>query len=111
MVTAADIAERTGGLGLLSRAGEILNGHKRLWVDGGYTVVEFAREVARYRPEAVVEVVERTFGWLMHHRLRPLVGRSLPFDGNIWAGEYSVSPNSFSSSRRHFLAIFVIPPI
>ena len=86
LVTPADIPERTGGLGLFARAGEILNCLKRLWVDGGYTGEEFARELAQHRPKAVVEVVkrsqtakgfevlprrwvvERTFGWLMHQR-------------------------------------------
>ena len=59
---------------------------RKLWVDGGYTGADFAREVRSHRPKLEVEVVrrsetakgfhvlpkrwivERTFGWLMRHR-------------------------------------------
>ena len=59
---------------------------RKLWVDGGYTGEDFAREARSHRPKLVVEVVrrnesaqgfevlprrwivERTFGWLMRHR-------------------------------------------
>ena len=59
---------------------------RRLWVDGGYAGAAFADWVKTLRPKLAVEVVkrsddvrgfkvlphrwvvERTFGWLMHHR-------------------------------------------
>lgn len=85
-VTAANVPERQGAQGLLSR---VLGGFpwlRRMWVDGGYSGPDFAQWVRGLRPKLEVEVVkrsddvtgfkvlpkrwvvERTFGWLMCHR-------------------------------------------
>ena len=85
-VTPASTPERESGLALLAPVLCWLRWFKRLWVDGGYSGEDFAREARRHRPGLVVEVVkrsdtargflvlpkrwivERTFGWLMRHR-------------------------------------------
>ena len=85
-VTPASTPEREGGLAVLGLVLVWLRWFRKLWVDGGYTGADFAREVRSHRPKLVVEVVrrsdtakgfhvlpkrwivERTFGWLMRHR-------------------------------------------
>jgi putative transposase len=85
-VTPASTPEREGGLAVLGQVLGWLRWFRKLWVDGGYTGADFAREVRSHRPKLVVEVVrrsdtakgfqvlpkrwivERTFGWLMRHR-------------------------------------------
>ncbi len=86
LVTAASVPERLGAQTLLQEALGPFAWLKRLWVDGGYSGPEFAQWVRDLRPKLEVEVVkrsddiqgftvlphrwvvERTFGWLMHHR-------------------------------------------
>ena len=85
-VTAANVPEREGAQDLLSRVLCWFTWLRRLWVDGGYSGPDFAQWVQGLRPKLEVEVVkrsddvtgfkvlpkrwvvERTFGWLMHHR-------------------------------------------
>ena len=85
-VTAASLAERAGAQVVLDRVLAWFTWLRLLWVDGGYTGPAFAAWVQALRPKLVVEVVkrsddttgfkmlprrwvvERTFGWLMHHR-------------------------------------------
>ena len=85
-VTPACTPERAGAQALLAR---VLPGSawlRLLWVDGGHTGTAFAAWVRDLRPKLAVTVVkrsdkangftvlarrwvvERTFGWLMHHR-------------------------------------------
>ena len=85
-VTPASTPEREGGLAALGLVLGWLRWFRKLWVDGGYTGKDFAREARSQRPKLEVEVVrrsaaakgfhvlpkrwivERTFGWLMRHR-------------------------------------------
>jgi len=85
-VTAADTPERAGAQVVLGRVLAWYTWLRILWVDGGYTGATFAHWVKEIRPKLEVEVVkrsddtqgfkvlprrwvvERTFGWLMHHR-------------------------------------------
>ena len=85
-VTPASTPEREGGLAALGLVLGWLRWFRKLWVDGGYTGEDFAREARSQRPKLEVEVVrrsaaakgfhvlpkrwivERTFGWLMRHR-------------------------------------------
>jgi len=86
VVTPADTTERDGGKDVLSRVLAWLTCLRLLWVDGGYTGSAFANWVKALRSKLTVEVVkrsddvrgfkvlprrwvvERTFGWLLHHR-------------------------------------------
>ena len=85
-MTAANVREREGAHGLLSRVLVWFIWLRRMWVDGGYSGPDFAAWVRTIRPKVKVEVfkrtdvvsglkvlpklwiVERTFGWLMSHR-------------------------------------------
>lgn len=85
-VTAATTTERAGAQVVLARVLSWFTWLRLLWVDGGYTGPAFAAWVKGLRPKLAVEVVkrsddttgfkvlphrwvvERTFGWLMHHR-------------------------------------------
>ncbi|HEY1789289.1 MAG TPA: transposase [Verrucomicrobiae bacterium] len=85
-VTAASITERAGAQAVLGRVLAWFTWLRILWVDGGYTGANFAEWVKARRPKLAVEVVkrsddvsgfkvlprrwvvERTFGWLLHHR-------------------------------------------
>jgi transposase len=85
-VTPADTTERDGAQLLLGRVLVWFAWLRMLWVDGGYSGEAFAQWVKGLRPKLAVEVVkrsdiargfkilphrwivERTFGWLMHHR-------------------------------------------
>jgi len=85
-VTAASVTERAGAQVVLGRVLTWFSWLRILWVDGGYTGQSFANWVKVLRPKLAVEivkrsdgitgfkvlprrwVVERTFGWLMHHR-------------------------------------------
>jgi transposase len=85
-VTPADTTERDGAQMLLGRVLGWFTWLRILWVDGGYAGEAFAQWVKELRPKLAVEVVkrsdsakgfkilphrwivERTFGWLMHHR-------------------------------------------
>ena len=85
-VTAASVTERAGAQVVLGRVLAWFTWLRLLWVDGGYTGPAFAAWVQALRPKLAVEVVkrsddttgfrvlprrwvvERTFGWLMHHR-------------------------------------------
>jgi putative transposase len=86
VVTPADTTERDGGKAVLGRVLGWLTWLRLLWVDGGYAGEAFANWVQALRTKLAVEVVkrsddvrgfkvlpwrwvvERTFGWLMHHR-------------------------------------------
>ncbi len=86
VVTPANVTERAGAQMLLARALGWFAWLRILWVDGGYTGAAFAQWVRGLRSKLAVEVVkrseatngfsvlprrwivERTFGWLMHHR-------------------------------------------
>lgn len=86
VVTPANTTERDGAKAVLRRVLAWFIGLRLLWVDGGYTGAAFAGWVKARRPKMTVEVVkrsddthgfkvlprrwvvERTFGWLMHHR-------------------------------------------
>lgn len=86
LVTPANVTERDGGQMLLARVLGWFTWLRILWVDGGYTGETFAQWVKGLRPKLAVQVVkrsdttsgfnvlphrwivERTFGWLMHHR-------------------------------------------
>ena len=86
VVTPADTTERDGAKAVLGRVLTWLTWLRLLWVDGGYTGATFANWVKALRPKLAVQVVkrsddvrgfkvlprrwvvERTFGWLMHHR-------------------------------------------
>jgi putative transposase len=85
-VTSASSTERAGAQVVLGRVLTWFTWLRLLWVDGGYTGATFANWVRELRPKLAVEVVkrsdptagfkvlprrwvvERTFGWLMHHR-------------------------------------------
>ena len=85
-VTAASVTERAGAQVVLGRVLPWFTWLRRLWVNGGYTGPAFANWVKALRPKLAVEVVkrsddttgfkvlprrwvvERTFGWLRHHR-------------------------------------------
>ena len=85
-VTAASVTERAGAQVVLGRVLAWFTWLRLLWVDGGYTGPAFAAWVQALRPKLAVEVVqrsddttgfrvlprrwwvERTFGWLRHHR-------------------------------------------
>lgn len=85
-VTSASSTERAGAQVVLGRVLTWFTWLRLLWVDGGYTGATFANWVKELRPKLAVEVVkrsdptagfkvlprrwvvERTFGWLMHHR-------------------------------------------
>jgi putative transposase len=86
VVTPASTTERDGAKAVLSLVLGRFTWLRRLWVDGGYAGAAFADWVKTLRPKLAVEVVkrsddvrgfkvlphrwvvERTFGWLMHHR-------------------------------------------
>lgn len=86
VVTPANTTERDGAKAVLLRVLGWFTWLRLLWADGGYTGSEFARWVKARRPKLKVEVVkrsddtrgfkvlprrwvvERTFGWLLHHR-------------------------------------------
>ena len=85
-VTAASLTERAGAQVVLGRVLAWFTWLRRLWVEGGYTGPAFAAWVQALCPQLAVAVVkrsddttgfkvlprrwvvERTFGWLMHHR-------------------------------------------
>ena len=85
-VTPANVTGRAGAKVLLGRVLGWFTWLRILWVDGGYTGDAFALWVKSRRPKLAVAVVkrsdrrngfsvlprrwivERTFGWLMHHR-------------------------------------------
>jgi len=85
-VTAADVPEREGAQDLLNDTLVWYTWLRILWVDGGYSGLDFAQWVKSIRPNLEVSVVkrsddlkgfkilphrwvvERTFGWLMRHR-------------------------------------------
>lgn len=85
-VTSANTTERDGAKTVLLRVLAWFTWLRLLWADGGYTGSEFANWVKARRSKLNVEVVrrsdnlrgfkvlprrwvvERTFGWLMHHR-------------------------------------------
>lgn len=85
-VTSASSTERAGAQVVLGRVLTWFTWLRLLWVDGGYTGATFANWVKELRPKLAVEVVkrsdptagfkvlprrwvvERTFGWFMHHR-------------------------------------------
>jgi transposase len=86
VVTPASTTERDGGKAVLSLVLGWFTWLRLLWADGGYAGAAFADWVKTLRPKLEVEVVkrsddvhgfkvlphrwvvERTFGWLMHHR-------------------------------------------
>ena len=86
VVTPADTTERDGAKAVLRRVLTWLIWLRLLWVDGGYTGSAFADWVKARRRKLTVQVVkrsdavrgfkvlprrwviERTFGWLLHHR-------------------------------------------
>lgn len=86
LVTPADTTERDGAKAVLGRVLGWFTWLRLLWVDGGYAGDAFANWVKAHRRKLAVEVVkrsddvrgfkvlphrwvvERTFGWLMHHR-------------------------------------------
>jgi len=86
VVTPASTTERDGAKAVLSLVLGWFTWLRRLWVDGGYTGADFANWVKTLRPKLAVAVVkrsddvrgfkvlprrwvvERTFGWLLHHR-------------------------------------------
>jgi transposase len=86
VVTPANTTERDGAKAVLLRVLAWFTWLRILWVDGGYTGTEFAKWVKARRPKLAVQVVkrsddvrgfkvlpyrwvvERTFGWLLHHR-------------------------------------------
>jgi len=86
VVTPADTTERDGAKAVLLRVLAWFTWLRLLWVDGGYTGAAFADWVRGRRRQLKVEVVkrsddvrgfkvlprrwvvERTFGWLLHHR-------------------------------------------
>jgi len=86
VVTPASTTERDGGKAVLSLVLGWFTCLRLLWVDGGYAGTKFANWVKTLRPKLEVEVVkrsddvhgfkvlpyrwvvERTFGWLLHHR-------------------------------------------
>lgn len=86
VVTPANTTERDGAKAVLLRVLAWFSWLRLLWVDGGYTGSEFAGWVKAQRRKLKTEVVkrsdevrgfkvlprrwvvERTFGWLMHHR-------------------------------------------
>ena len=85
-VTPANTTERGGAKAVLLRVLAWFTWLRVRWADGGYTGAEFANWVKARRPKLTVEVVkrsdevcgfkvlprrwvvERTFGWLLHHR-------------------------------------------
>ena len=85
-VTPASTPERDGGREVVGRVCAWLATLRKLWVDGGYAGETFASQVKELNPKLETEVVkrsddtagfkvlprrwvvERTFGWLMHHR-------------------------------------------
>jgi transposase len=85
-VTPANTTERDGAKAVLLRVLAWFTWLRLLWADGGYTGAEFANWVKARRSRLKVEVVkrsddvrgfkvlprrwvvERTFGWLLHHR-------------------------------------------
>ena len=86
VVTPANTPERDGAKAVLLRVLAWFTWLRLLWADGGYTGAELANWVKARRPKLKVEVVkrsdtvrgfkvlprrwivERTFGWLLHHR-------------------------------------------
>jgi transposase len=86
VVTPADTTERDGAKAVLRRVLRWLIWLRLLWADGGYTGAAFANWVKARRRTLAVQVVkrsdavrgfkvlprrwvvERTFGWLLHHR-------------------------------------------
>jgi putative transposase len=86
VITPANVTERDGAKAVLRRVLAWFTWLRLLWVDGGYAGDAFANWVRAHRRELAVEVVkrsddvrgfkvlphrwvvERTFGWLMHHR-------------------------------------------
>lgn len=85
-VTPANTTERDGAQAVLGRVLIWFTWLRLLWVDGGYAGAAFANWVKTLRPKLDVQVVkrsdgvsgfkvlphrwvvERTFGWLLHHR-------------------------------------------
>jgi len=85
-VTPADVPEREGAQELLDHTLAWFPWLRVLWVDSGYSGLDFAQWVKNLRPKLEVEVVkrtddlkgfkvlphrwvvERTFGWFMRHR-------------------------------------------
>jgi transposase len=85
-VTPANVTERAGAQILLAHVLGWFTWLRILWADGGYTGEAFAKWVKQLRPKldvAIVKrsddvsgfsvlprrwIVERTFGWLLHHR-------------------------------------------
>ena len=86
VVTPADTTERDGAKAVLGRVLAWFTWLRLLWVDGGYSGAAFADWVRTQSAKLAVEVVkrsddlggfkvlphrwvvERTFGWLLHHR-------------------------------------------
>jgi transposase len=86
VVTPANVTERDGAKAVFCRVLAWFTWLRLLWVNGGYTGAAFANWVKARRSKLAVEVVkrsdevrgfkvlprrwvvERTFGWLLHHR-------------------------------------------
>lgn len=101
-VTPANVTERASAQQLLAQVLGWFTWLSVQWVDGGYAGEAFAQWVKGLRPKLAVEVVkrsdanpgfkglprrwivERTFGWLMHHRR--LVGdyETTPASAEVW---------------------------
>ena len=101
-VTPASTTERDGAQAVLGRVVAWLTWLRILWVDGGYTGALFANWVRALRPKLAVEVVkrsddirgfkvlphrwvvERTFGWLLHHRRLARDYETTPTSAEAW---------------------------
>ncbi len=68
-VTPASTPERAGGLAVLATVLGWLHGVKKLWVDGGYTGEDFARQARAHRPRLEVEVLPKRLDRRTHLRL------------------------------------------
>jgi transposase len=101
-VTPASTSERDGAQAVLGRVLTWFTWLRLLWVDGGYTGAHFANWVKALRPKLAVEVVkrsddtlgfkvlprrwvvERTFGWLLHHRRLVRDYENTPTSAEAW---------------------------
>jgi putative transposase len=101
-VTPASTTERDGAQAVLGRVLTWFTWLRILWVDGGYTGSTFANWVKALRPKLAVQVikrsdaargfevlphrwvVERTFGWLLHHRRLVRDYEKTPTSAEAW---------------------------
>ncbi len=67
-VVPAAVAERERAKGLLDQVLAQPTWLQRLYVDAGFNGPDISGDVAALKPGLAVEVVKRTFGWLMQHR-------------------------------------------